>query len=287
MHHSGQELTFEDIDIKTIFQPVEHSLDIIKDLFRCDFNTEAKISQDLAITPNTSIRKKSYEKKDITIDKLEADTIIDKNIVVARDTPISVKSHEKNFYNSSGSQPGFDKIFTLKPCLASPARASERSGSNKKCSLPVYSKNRCMKKKSHFSRKTTTVYNAKCASEVSSNEKQNCSNPALVEQRSALKEPHKTMIILRHSADEEECCNSSPLTKKRKTQIGQHYEDVCLRLYQAMEESKSSHCLLNDWDEKVMGLKRSHSKTMSLSTQSRDHLRWSLSPSEVRKRTQP
>ena len=62
MHHSGQELTFEDIDIKTIFQPVEHSLDIIKDLFCCDFNTEAKISQDLAITPNTSIRKKSYEK---------------------------------------------------------------------------------------------------------------------------------------------------------------------------------------------------------------------------------
>ena len=281
MYQFEDELTFEDIDIKTIFQPFEQSLDIIKELIGGDFDADAKISQDLAITQHTLIRKKSHEKKDFTVDNFKADTIVGKNIAVAQVTSVNVKSHEKNYYNSSGSQPDVNKVFSLKPgTLAILARASEKSGIDKKWPLPVYSTKRCMKQKSHFFPETTTVYKAKCAPEVSLEKYHNCSKPVPVEQNSAPNEPHKPMNILCNSADKELFCNSSSSAKKRKNRTGDHSKDIFLRLYQAMEESKRSHNLMNEWDEKIMGLKRSHSKTMSLSSQSRDHLKWAMSECE-------
>ena len=277
MYHFEDELTFEDIDIKTIFQPVEQSLDIIKELIGCDFDAEAKISKDLAITRDTFIKKKSHEKKYFTVDNFKADTIVGKNIAVDQVTSVNVKLHEKNYYNSSDSQPDVNKVSTLKPgTLAILARGSEISGIDKKCPLSVYSTKRCMEQKSYSPPETITVNKAKCAPEVSLDKYHNYSKPVTVEQNSALKEPHKPMNILCNSADKELFCNSSSSSKKRKIRTGEHSKDIILRLYQAMKESKRSHNLINEWDEKIMGLKRSHSKTMSLSCQSRDHLRWAM-----------
>ena len=68
-------------------------------------------------------------------------------------------------------------------------------------------------------------------------------------------------------------------SERRNPSITRQCKNTTIRFLLAMEESNRSQRLINDWDRK-MGLRKSHSKTMSLSSESRVNLKCSIRSSK-------
>ena len=289
---SNQELTFDSIDIKRIFEPFEQSLDIIKEFIGNDTDAAEIGGEGLVKASDSVIKVEPHEKRNFAADNFNADTFSCERYRTVPNKLIGVKEHTKKNPVTLGTQSHVDKISDLQPVTRA-LNSSEENISN--CHLPLLSTKRCIEENLHLSRKVARVQKEKWVQEFSFSGSQNCNRTTPIQLKNELYESHKPISTFHGSVKDDKCpqiptnniCLESDkpvaniLSKvrspdeKRDTVTGQNFEDIILSLYQAMKKSKCSHQLLNEWD-KEMGLKKCHSKTMSRSDQSRNHLMWSI-----------
>ena len=237
--------TIDDVNIDWLTQPVGHTANIIDDYLSDVFAADAEASNSPDILPESWINSKTRGEK--------------------CDNSPGLESNVSNTYNLPPFTRELSSVSVKRPGGHSLSLNAEKRCMVQRATSPCKASKSCLRvspaQDQNF-RKTDLEWNNTLLDDHKS------------QRESVIEDKHRPLVKMSFNPSS---CNfdkrrvTSSSIELEKVPVERRDKDIILGLYQAMETSKRSHQLINEWDAK-MGLKKSHSKTMSLSSQSRDDL---------------